>query len=840
MVVNTVLNDLLTSDQVNDLLRSLNAEETIYLIGAGGCGMSGLGHLLLDLGHAVAGSDLTDGEEIRELRRRGARIQIGHEGALFESTRPRLVIYSSAIQRGNVALAAARQANTPVARRATVLAALMHRQRGICVAGMHGKTTTSALLAFALSELKAGSSYAIGGLVPQLSPHAHFAPPAPTANSTAGVMATPPWFVVEADESDGTLREFAPEHSIVLNVDEEHLNHFGDFEGVCREFAQFGRQTKGRLIYCSDDPRLALMFGDRAGAVSCGFSAASRYRIELANCGAGSGNTGLTRFSIWIGDKQLGQFVVRLLGEKNIANAATVIALLHELGFNPADIGEAIRTFRGAARRQQTIYQDERFQIVEDYGHHPTEIRATIAALRKLEPKRLLVVFQPHRFSRTKSLWNEFAASFAGVDRLWLTEIYGANEEPIEGVHGQVLAEAVCAAGQAADFVADPRALTPILIRSIEPGDLVLMLGAGDITKSAQALATAFQEEWSNPKQALHDRLAARLTSSTVLRRDEPLAKRTTLRVGGLADLYVEPASEADLSAALRFCSQYHLPFMILGRGSNLLIRDGGIRGLVISLAQRAFCGIEARDGALYCGAGVRLKTVAVEAKRHGIAGMEFLEGIPGTVGGGLRMNAGAMGGCMFEAVQSVRYMDCAGNIHEAQSEALNAEYRRCVHFKHHIALAAVLKGPLGNPDAIAQRMSVFSQKRWTSQPAAPSAGCIFKNPPTVPAGQLIEELGLKGARVGGAVVSDVHGNFIVNDGNATAQDVLDLIEVIRERARRARGLELETEVEIVGSALEGHSTTPPLAGPSAMGTAGNEMGKTPRSQPEKREAICS
>jgi UDP-N-acetylenolpyruvoylglucosamine reductase len=295
------------------------------------------------------------------------------------------------------------------------------------------------------------------------------------------------------------------------------------------------------------------------------------------------------------------------------------------------------------------------------------------------------------------------------------------------------------------------------------------------------------------------EQLTRRVSPQTVVRRDEPLAKRTTLRVGGPADLYVEPASEQDLAAVLHFCREAKLPFFVLGRGSNLLVRDRGFRGVVLSLAHPWFSRIEVSNEQLRCGAGARLKAVAVEAKRKSLAGLEFLEGIPGSVGGALRMNAGAMGGTMFDVVTSVRLMDFCGAIRERAAGELEVMYRSCPTLKNAIALGASLRGSLALREAIERRMNEFSRKRWDSQPAAPSAGCMFKNPATVPAGKLIDELGLKGARVGGAFVSAEHGNFLVNDGTATAQDVLQLIEFIRDRARAERGIELETEVEIIG-----------------------------------------
>ena len=295
------------------------------------------------------------------------------------------------------------------------------------------------------------------------------------------------------------------------------------------------------------------------------------------------------------------------------------------------------------------------------------------------------------------------------------------------------------------------------------------------------------------------DELAGLVSRATVIRRSESLAKHTTLRVGGPADIYVEPASEDDLVGVIRFCGGRDLHFFVMGRGSNLLVRDGGFRGVMICLVHPYFSRIDVVGERLHCGAGAKLKAVAVEAKRSGLSGVEFLEGIPGSVGGALRMNAGAMGNATFDVVESVRLMDFGGNVRELAPKEMSVEYRGCGILKEHIALGAVFMCTPAPREKIEERMKAFAQKRWETQPAARSAGCIFKNPAAIPAGKLIDELGLKGTRVGGAVVSAEHGNFIVNNGNATARDILELIEILKQHVKVGRGIDLQTEVEIIG-----------------------------------------
>jgi len=464
--------NLLSPDQIAALLTPPGAGP-VYLVGAGGCGMSGLGHLLLDLGCAVRGSDLVLSEEVQQLRARGAEIHIGHDPAILVGARPALVVYSSAIRSGNPELQAAARLNIPLARRAVLLSALQRRQRGICVAGMHGKTTTTALLAWALQKLEADPSYAIGALAPQIGRHARFAGVTLRAPGSTPAVDSGRWFVAETDESDGTLREFSPEHSIILNVDEEHLDYYANLEAVCREFTEFGSQTRGLVVFCADDERLGAMFASRPRSISYGFNPLATYRAVSCGDSGAAGASG-SRFAVWRGPERLGEFEIGLLGEKNLLNATAVIALLSELGYAQGEIARAILGFHGAARRQEEIFHNRGVRVFDDYGHHPREIEATLSALRALGGRRLLVAFQPHRFTRTLHLAGEFSRCFRAADKLWLTEVYAASEPAIPGVDGEMLAKAVRAQGQAVEYVPNLSDLNPSIREALEPGDIML------------------------------------------------------------------------------------------------------------------------------------------------------------------------------------------------------------------------------------------------------------------------------------------------------------------------------------------------------------------------------
>ena len=324
----------------------------------------------------------------------------------------------------------------------------------------------------------------------------------------------------------------------------------------------------------------------------------------------------------------------------------------------------------------------------------------------------------------------------------------------------------------------------------IESGDLVLSLGAGNIHEQLSLLAADL---------VIAEKLREIVGEEGEVRLYEPLAKHTTLRVGGPAQFWVEPRDERAFAEIIRMCRQENLALFVIGRGSNLLVRDGGIRGVVVHPSGGEFDRITVAGHEITAGVGGKLKQVAFAAKAAGLGGLEWMEGIPGEVGGALRMNAGAMGVQTFENVVSVRYLDHEGEAHLKTPGELEVHYRHVPSLERNYAVSAIFRGQPAAKEEIVRRLDESQKKRRATQPAASSAGCIFKNPVACPAGKLVDELGLKNCAIGHARVSEVHGNFIVNDGGATAVEMLELIEKIKTTAREMRGIELETEVQIVG-----------------------------------------
>ena len=305
------------------------------------------------------------------------------------------------------------------------------------------------------------------------------------------------FFVVETDESDGTLREFQPHQSIVLNIDEEHLDFYANFEAVCNEFSTFAAQTSDTVFFCADDLRLAELYGAQTTAITFGFDSTADYRAEIQPDHS---------FVVWNGEAHLGKFTIRLYGEKNISNALAAIAFLHHNGFAADKICEAVADFRGTERRQQEIFCDDRFRIFDDYGHHPREITSTLRAIKEQCGGRLVVAFQPHRYSRTQHLLSEFAESFGDADLLWVTEVYAASETPIADVNGQRLAAAISNQGQPAVYVESLEVLRKQVCAALQPGDVLVFLGAGDITRVAHEVAgdlKLFEHEGANTSRSV-------------------------------------------------------------------------------------------------------------------------------------------------------------------------------------------------------------------------------------------------------------------------------------------------------------------------------------------------
>ena len=756
------------SQQLTDLSRPLR----VHLIGVAGSGMSGLALLLMGMGHRVSGSDRVTTAETERMQGLGLRFSSPHTAEAVDGAD--LVVYSSAIRPTNAALAAARDKGIRLMRRAECLAAILMTRKGIVVSGTHGKTTTSAMVAHALREAGVNPSHYVGAEIPVLGQNARW--------SEDGE-----WMVAEGDESDGTLALYQTACSIVLNIEAEHLDHYRNLEEIKEVFRVLLSNTSGPVIYCREDEGARSVCAEHPDSVSYGWSDADYTAREVREL------RGATAFTVYRNEHALGEVELGIPGRHNVLNAMAAIATCDRIGADFLLVSRALNSFAGAKRRFETRYLSKRLRIVDDYGHHPTEIAATIQTARQLKPERVVILFQPHRFTRTQALAGEFGEVLSNADEVYVTDVYPASELPIPGITGQTIVDAIEACGGAdVHSVPDLATAHHVVGNALDPGDLLITLGAGNVHEAGSAIA--------RDEKVLEDLLGLVPDGGLDAVLYEPMRRHTTMLVGGPAQFWIEPHTFEAFAATVEYCRDRGIAVRVVGRGSNLLVRDGGIRGAVIHPkgGQFAECHVD-DDGHVVAGAGVRLKKVASVAQAAGIGGFEWMEGIPGNVGGALRMNAGAMGIETFDQVVRMTFLDEDGVVRERSRDEIEAFYRNVPELRRNFALQAVFAGQKDSAENIRQRWDESRRKRRESQPIAASAGCIFKNPGEVPAGMLVDQLGMKGSGDGSAEVSLEHGNFIVNRGGAKASDVLALIERIRREAKRQRNVDLETEVKVIG-----------------------------------------
>lgn len=450
----------------------------IHLVGIGGVGMGGIAEVLLNLGYEVQGSDLRESRVTARLAAQGARIFLGHDAAHIDGAD--VVVVSTAIDTGNPETDAAREHRIPVVRRAEMLAELMRFRHGIAIAGTHGKTTTTSLVASVLAEAGEDPTFVIGGRLV-------------SADSNARLGAGK-YLVAEADESDASFTHLQPLLAVVTNIDFDHMETYdGDPQRLYASFIEFLHNLPfyGLAILCSDDPGVQhIMPQLKRATLTYGVGAEADIRaVEVGR----SGTTSLVKIAR-PGTDELLELELSMPGHHNVLNSLAAVAIAHELELDDAALRRALLHFEGIDRRLQVIGEHiigaRRVLFVDDYGHHPTEIAATLDAVRQGWPgRRVVVVFQPHRYSRTRDLMDDFADVLTATDRLFITEVYGAGEQPIAGADGRSICRAVRSRGQVEPvFVDKLDGLAADLAPVLEDGDLVLTLGAGSIGSAAQAL----------------------------------------------------------------------------------------------------------------------------------------------------------------------------------------------------------------------------------------------------------------------------------------------------------------------------------------------------------------
>ncbi len=443
----------------------------VHFVGVGGAGMSGIAEVLLNLGYVVSGSDLASTETTARLARLGGRIRQGHDAGNIEGAD--VVVTSTAVPQTNVEVTAARRAHIPVIPRVEMLAELMRMKYSVAVGGTHGKTTTTSLISEVLSRGGLDPTVVVGGKLKTLETGAH--------------LGTSEYMVAEADESDGSFLKLSPTVAVITTVDEEHLDHYAGIEEIKEAFVTFGNSVPfyGCSIVCIDERNIQSIVADiERRVITYGLATQADVRavdpdLERAN----------PSFDVVAGDTELGRIETTMPGLHNVYNSLASVAVGLELGVPFEHIRDALGSFEGISRRFETKGEVHDVLVLDDYGHHPAEVRATLRAAARRWDRRLVVLFQPHRYSRTAKLADEFGRSFHDASILLVTGVYAASEEPIEGVSGMNVVDAARRYGHhAAEYVEDRGELRRRALEIIEPGDVVITLGAGDIYRVGEEI----------------------------------------------------------------------------------------------------------------------------------------------------------------------------------------------------------------------------------------------------------------------------------------------------------------------------------------------------------------
>jgi len=450
--------------------------QRIHFVGIGGIGMSGIAEVLINLGYRISGSDLKNSAITQRLAGLGATIFEGHAAENIAGAE--VVVMSSAIVRENAEVTEAHRLHIPVIPRAEMLAELMRLKYGIAIAGMHGKTTTTSMVAAVLAAGGLDPTVVVGGRVDAMGSNAR------VGNSE--------YMVVEADESDRSFLKLSPVLAVVTNVDREHMDCYRNMREVKRAFLEFMDRVPfyGAVVVCNDDPQLRRLFPQiRRRTVSYGTRRGSDFHIKLGKAGfksavASEERQPTSHFRVTFGERDLGEFRLHVPGVHNVMNATAAIAVGVGLDIEVDDIRAALENFRGVDRRFQLRGQAAGVSVIDDYGHHPTEIRATLAAARECGFRKIHVIFQPHRYTRTRDLTDEFATSFENADSLVVLDIYAASETPIEGVTGESLARLIGETGKsAASYAGSFADGVASVVAAAQPGDMILTLGAGSVSQ---------------------------------------------------------------------------------------------------------------------------------------------------------------------------------------------------------------------------------------------------------------------------------------------------------------------------------------------------------------------
>ena len=747
----------------------------IHIIGIGGTGMSPIAFVLKEAGAIVTGSDRSYSEIIPNLEAAGISVQIGHQAENIGEAD--LVLFSSAIPQDNPERVEAEKRNLPAMRRNEFLRELLNDRDVIAVAGTHGKTTTTSMLSWVLTELGEKPGFIIGSVPVNLH-----------TNARLGENRS---FVIEADEYDNMFLGLFPKTAILTRIEHDHPDCFPTEESYFAAFQSFLNQVKpdGSILFNADDRNqdvLKSQAGSDRSLFTYGRSENADFRAE----NLWKMENGCYRYDFVVAQTEARTVVeLSVPGTHNVLNSSAALACCAVNGLNVERAAAALHRFNGIRRRFEKIAEWNDITIIDDYAHHPTEIQATLRGAREVyAANRIWAIWQPHTYSRTQSLLNEFCNSFSDADIVLVTDIYASREKP--GDFGFAdLKKAMLENYQNVQFADTHADAAATLKTSLQPGDVVVTLSAGDANKIGI--------------QALEEMKLATAAETLTILKDEPISKYSFAMCGGPANELVIVESTESLVSLIRARQAEQASFKVVGGLSNILFSDLGFDGLIIINRTHDLSFEKKGDlTRIEVSSGMKLDAFVHACADQILTGMEWAARIPGTVGGAIYGNAGAYGGEIAKVLQSVKLLNSDGEIVTLTADEMGFGYRSS-QLKRGEFGGTILSGTFelatGDEHLIHEKMEEIEEKRKKFNfKGNGSLGSVFRNPEGDYAGRLITACGYRGRRIGNVQVLDQHGNIFITYPGVKSSEFAALIQEVREAVKQQFGIDLTTEIEIL------------------------------------------
>lgn len=749
------------------------AEKKIFIIGICGTGMSAIAFVLKEQGAMVSGSDRSRSDISAKLEEAGIDIKIGHAAENLNDAE--LVICSSAIPASNPELLAAGEKGLPIYHRNDFLKLLLSDRKVIAVAGTHGKTTTTSLITWLMSALDMHPGYIIGST--------------PKSFDKNGSNGNSDWFVIEADEYDHMFFGLYPEITVLTRVEHDHPDCFPTESSYFEAFSKFVSQTKpdGKVIYNADEPdQRRLMEGLGDGIQTIGYGTSEKAPVRCSD--QRPNHQGGFSFAVTRAGNVY-PVSLQIPGNHNVLNATAAFAVLAEIGANENEIAAELATFSGIARRFERIAEWNDITVIDDYGHHPTEIKATLSAARYALPnRRIIALWQPHTFSRTRLLLDRFAESFADADLLLVTNIYASREQQTDFGMDDLMAKIRLNAPQALSADTAEKAIE-ILTGLLQPGDTIVTLSAGDANKIGPEALRRLQKKNLQIIQS-------------EIRKGESIAMYSNALCGGPArEIYIAK-NQTDLIDVVTDYQASKRLIKVVGGLSNILFSDAGYDGLLV-INRSGGMRVERRDDQVLVtvDSGMKLEELVSKTAQLNLTGMEWATKIPGSVGGAIYGNAGAYEGDIAHVLVSVQLLTEDNRLITLSNEEMKFGYRISV-LKSGEIKGTLVSGTfalsVGDPQSIQEKIAEITEKRIKFNFGEKgSLGSVFKNPPGNYAGKLITECGLRGKRVGNVQITDFHGNIFVTYPGVRSSEFLSMMNIVKAEVHKQFGIDLTSEIEV-------------------------------------------